>query len=270
MYANSKSLAKMMKVIKLAWTICFSLIILNLPVLGQNQTKDDLDFILKDDKEKRGFIKSSDMSIRFGMPISLTPLPDSIKFSPFNSLGTGIYFRYKLKLTQNFNLAISPMIWFHKIGYKPSTTRVFPTIDSSNTLEKLRSTSLGLSIEMQITVARDNKGRAGFIIAPGFEVDFPLVQTLKKNYTIKNPNGTSYDAKTKITGLDIFYPYRYSAYLLIGHRTVGVRVAYWFTPWFQIGKYESIKGVPVVSEQGSRTIPPVSQIEVGIYWGLSD
>ena len=238
-------------------------------IAQNNKVKDDLDFILKDDDtEKKGFFQSSNASIRFGIPLPLVSLPDSIKFSPFNSLGTGIYFRYSLELTKNFSIVFSPMLWFHKVGYKPSANRVFPSIDSNNTLEKLRTTSLGLSIEMEITVARDNKGRRSFLIVPGFEADFPLIQTLKKKYQLKTADGRSYDAKTKLSGIDIFYQYRYSAYLLIGHRTVGLRLAYWFTPWFKTGKYNIVNGVPIANENGTRSIPPVSQFEIGIYWGL--
>ena len=240
-------------------------------VFGQNG-KDDLDFILKDDKEesKSGILKNTHTSLRFGIPVAFSSLPDSIKFSPMNSLGTGLYFCYVFNLTRNFSLALSPMMWFHKVGYKPSSKRVFPSVDSSNTLEKLRTFSAGLSVEIRITVSRDNKGRSAFMIAPGFEVDFPLVQTLKKNYSLKLPDGSTFDTKQKTTGIDIFYPYRYSAYLLIGHRAVGLRVTYWFTPWFKASKYDVINGIPVISETGSRAIPPVSQFEIGVYWGLDN
>ncbi|NPA33904.1 MAG: hypothetical protein GXO48_03125 [Chlorobi bacterium] len=259
-----------MKIVRLTWLFTAMVIVISslTTMQAQNKREDDLDFILKDDKEPKGFVKNIGTSLRFGLPVSFSPLPDSIKFSTFNSLGTGIYTMIKLELTENFSLAFSPTIWFHKVGYKPSAKRVFPSIDSNNTLEKLRTTSLGLSIEIHITVAKDNKGRPGFVIAPGFEADFPIVQTLKKKYILKTPTGSSYDVVSKTIGLNIFYPYRYAAYLLVGHRDIGVRFSYWFTPWFKLAKYNIVNGVPEVSETGTRSLPPVSQFEVGIYLGL--
>ncbi len=237
---------------------------------AQEEAPWEEDFVLKGDISSGSDLAKELTSIRLSAPVPLAPLPDSIRFDPLRSVGVGIYMGRFVQVTEQFALSLAGFAWFHKVGYRPNKARLFPTPDTLGIFnDKLRAFTLGIDVGIYIVVARNSKGKPALIIQPGFEAGYVIAQTLKRKFSY-DAGGKTFRVKEKVQGLNIFHPYRYGPYLLIGHKDIGLRIAYRFTPWFVPGKYRvnSTPYIPVADDNGTHMLPPVSPLEIGLYLGL--